>query len=125
MECEGWVKVEGCGRLDNEMFVVRASGKSMEPKIHDGDLCVMRARPQGSRVGMIVLAQHRETSEPETGCVDESAFVSRQDGGFPSYLHELIDTFPSNPCHRNTANRMKTELATFLSTDRIFPALRA
>ena len=41
MACEGWVKVEGCGRLDKEMFVVRASGKSMEPKIHDGDLCVI------------------------------------------------------------------------------------
>ena len=59
VECEGWVKVEGVGKLDERMFVVRASGRSMEPKIHDGDLCVMRAHPVGSRQGKIVLAQKR------------------------------------------------------------------
>ncbi len=99
VECEGWVKVEGCGRLDNEMFVVRASGKSMEPKIHDGDLCVMRARPQGSRAGMIVLAQHRETSDPETGGAFSikkytSEKVLDEDG---SWHHEKITLQPLNP----------------------------
>ena len=56
VEPEGWVKVENCGRLDDKMFVVHAEGRSMEPKIHDGDLCVMRRYEGGSRNGEIVLA---------------------------------------------------------------------
>ena len=67
------VKVEGCGRLDERMFVVRASVRSMEPKIHDGDLCVMRANPVGSRQGKIVLAHHRDISDPDTG----GAYISQ------------------------------------------------
>ena len=39
---EGWVKADGIGRLDETMVVVRTEGNSMEPKIHDGDLCVVR-----------------------------------------------------------------------------------
>ena len=40
------------------MFVVQAKGNSMEPTIHDGDYCVFRANPVGSRQGKIVLTQH-------------------------------------------------------------------
>ena len=99
VECEGWVKVEGCGKLNEEMFVVQASGLSMEPKIHDGDLCVMRARPQGSRVGMIVLAQHHETADPDTGGAYSikkytSEKVFDEDG---SWRHEKITLLPLNP----------------------------
>ena len=99
VECEGWVRVEGCGKLDEEMFVLQASGRSMEPKIHDGDLCVMRAWPQGSRVGMIVLAQHHETSDPDTGgAYSVKRFTSEkavyEDG---SWCHEKITLLPLNP----------------------------
>ena len=99
VEPEGWIKAEGIGKLDKTMVVVRAIGDSMEPKIHDGDLCVMRARPQGSRIGMIVLAQHRETSDPETGgaysikkYTSEKSFD--EDG---SWHHEKITLQPLNP----------------------------
>lgn len=54
----GWIQVDGMGKLNRNMFVVQASGNSMEPKIHDGDYCVFRANPAGSRQGKIVLAQH-------------------------------------------------------------------
>lgn len=54
----GWIRVEGIGRLNRNMYVVRASGHSMEPRIHDGDYCVFRANPAGSRQGKIVLVQH-------------------------------------------------------------------
>ena len=37
----------------------RAVGRSMEPPIHDGDYCVFRAKPTGTRQGKIVLAQYR------------------------------------------------------------------
>ena len=98
VEPEGWVKVENCGRLDDKMFVVRAAGRSMEPKIHDGDLCVMRKYEGGSRNGEIVLAQHRDFSDPESGGAYSikkysSEKVVEEDG---SWHHERITLSPLN-----------------------------
>jgi SOS-response transcriptional repressor LexA len=67
VEPEGWVDASSVGKLDKDMFVARAVGRSMEPKIPDKSLCVFRANPQGSRQGKIVLVQHRGISDPETG----------------------------------------------------------
>ena len=102
VEPEGWVKVEGCGRLDEQMFVVQASGQSMEPKIHDGDLCVMRKYSGGSRQGKIVLAQHRDCYDPDTGGAYSikqyaSEKVVTDDG---SWRHEKITLVPLNPKYR-------------------------
>jgi len=54
----GWIRVDDQGKLNRNMFVVRAFGDSMEPNIHDGDYCVFRANPAGSREGKIVLVQN-------------------------------------------------------------------
>ncbi|MDI7268219.1 MAG: S24 family peptidase, partial [Myxococcota bacterium] len=67
VEPEGWVEVTSVGRLDDHMFVAHAIGRSMEPKIHDGDLVVFRRDPAGTRQGKIVLAQYRGPADPETG----------------------------------------------------------
>ena len=63
----GWIRVDGMGKLNRNMFVVKASGDSMEPKIHDGDYCVFRANPAGSREGKIVLVQNHIAYDPEYG----------------------------------------------------------
>jgi len=39
----------------------------MEPTIRDGDYCVFRRKPEGSRQGKIVLVQYRGPADPETG----------------------------------------------------------
>lgn len=57
---EGWVKVEGYGKLNKSMYLVRAKGNSMLPKIKDGDLCIFRANVVGSRQNKIVLVQHND-----------------------------------------------------------------
>ena len=93
------MKEEGCGRLDEEMFVVQACGRSMEPLIHDGDLCVMRKYSGGSRQGKIVLAQHQESYDPDTGGAYSikrysSEKVTTDDG---SWRHEKITLTPLNP----------------------------
>jgi SOS-response transcriptional repressor LexA len=67
VEPEAWIDASSIGRLDDQMFIARAVGRSMEPQIHDGDYCVFRANPKGTRQGKIVLVQHREISDPETG----------------------------------------------------------
>ena len=67
VEEQGWIHVEGMGKLNRNMFVVKASGDSMEPLIHDGDYCVFRANPAGSRQGKIVLVQNHMPYDPEYG----------------------------------------------------------
>lgn len=67
VEPEAWIEAEGIGRLDYQMFVARAVGRSMEPRIYDGDFLVFRSKPVGSRQGKIVLVQYQEIADPETG----------------------------------------------------------
>ncbi len=61
----GWIKVEGVGRLSRNMFVVKAIGRSMEPRILNGELCVFRANVVGSRNNKIVLVQHNDYYDSE------------------------------------------------------------
>ena len=51
-----WHRVEG-GPFPRDRFLVRAEGDSMEPLIADGQLCVFRKDPGGSRNGKIVLCE--------------------------------------------------------------------
>ena len=99
MEPEGWVEIDGIGKLDDRMFVARAVGRSMEPKIQDGDYLVFRANPVGSRVGKIVLVQYRGPEDPETGGAYtvkkyRSEKVSDEEGG---WRHKRIILSPLNP----------------------------
>ena len=95
----GWISVDGMGKLNRNMFVVKASGNSMEPKIHDGDYCVFRANPAGSREGKIVLVQNHVVYDPEYGgsysikqYASEKHFNS--DG---TWHHSEIQLKPLNP----------------------------
>lgn len=63
----GWVKADIGRKLDRLMFVAKVVGRSMEPMISDGSWCVFRANPGGSRQGKIVLVQHHDINDPETG----------------------------------------------------------
>jgi DUF2075 family protein len=63
----GWIKAEGFGKLSRNMFIVKAVGHSMEPKIPDGSLCVFRSNVVGSRTNKIVLVQHSDHFDLENG----------------------------------------------------------
>ena len=53
-----WIDVsDELSHLDKSMFVVRAMGNSMQPKINDGDYCVFSRYTGGSREGEIVLVE--------------------------------------------------------------------
>ena len=46
-----WIDVsDELSHLDKSMFVVRAMGNSMQPKINDGDYCVFSRYTGGSRI---------------------------------------------------------------------------
>jgi len=54
---EAWVRVPEKMRLDEGMFVARVVGRSMEPRIPDGSLCIFRAPVIGSRGGKLLLIE--------------------------------------------------------------------
>jgi hypothetical protein len=67
--------------------VARVVGDSMNRRIPNGAYCVFRSPVTGSRQGKVVLAQHRDISDPETGGsytvkVYESEKEPDSDGGW-------------------------------------------
>lgn len=98
---EGWIRVEGLGRLNRNMYVVQASGNSMEPIIKDGEYCVFRANPAGSREGKIILAQHHSKYDPDySGSYSIKTYTSKkQFDEFGNWLHEEISLIPKNPIY--------------------------
>jgi hypothetical protein len=111
VEPEGWVDATAVGHLNRDMFVARAVGRSMEPRILDRALCVFRANPQGSRQGKIVLVQHHGVSDPETGGAFtvkryRSEKVADGDG---QWRHEQITLEPLNPEYKPIVLRPRSE----------------
>jgi len=98
VEADGWIQAEGIGRLNRNMFVVQAVGRSMEPRIHDGDYCVFRANAGGSRQGKIVLVQHRNYYDDDFGgaySIKEYASTKSYDEN-GNWQHEKIELIPLN-----------------------------
>ncbi len=62
-EPESWIRTPPELRLTKEMFVARVLGRSMEPRIPDGSLCVFRANLVGSRQGKLVLVERFGTAD--------------------------------------------------------------
>ena len=95
---DGWLEVDARRRLGEDMFVARAVGASMEPRIHDGDLCLFRRYSAGNRDGLIVLAEHRGIEDPETGgSYTVKRYMSRNAAdGEGSWEHTQIRLEPIN-----------------------------
>jgi ATP-dependent helicase YprA (DUF1998 family)/SOS-response transcriptional repressor LexA len=92
IEEEGWVYVGKEMKPHEGMFVARVAGRSMEPTITDDSYCVFRKYEGGTRNGKIVLAQHRDIADPDTG---GSYTVKRYrstkvDDGTGSWTHSTI-----------------------------------
>lgn len=96
---DGWVRVEGLGRLNRNMYVVRASGHSMEPRINDGDYCVFKSMVGGSRQGKIVLVQHHNFYDGDySGSYSIKEYNSTKSFDiFGGWQHEEIRLHPLNP----------------------------
>lgn len=98
---EGWLKVDIGRKLNNKMFVAKVIGSSMEPRIPSDSYCVFSADVVGSRQGKIVLVQHHEISDSDTGgsfTVKEywSKKKLEQDG---TWAHEKIVLQPLNKAY--------------------------
>jgi SOS-response transcriptional repressor LexA len=64
-ELEDWIEVPAGTRVREDMFVAHVVGRSMEPQIPSGSLCLFRRFGAGSRNGKLVLVE--DQSEPEHG----------------------------------------------------------
>ncbi|MFH2048976.1 MAG: DNA/RNA helicase domain-containing protein, partial [bacterium] len=101
VEKEGWIRANSIGILRQNMFVVKASGKSMEPLIPDGSYCVFSANVVGSRMNKIVLVQHNSITDPQTGGkYTVKKYTSKKkyasDG---TWKHEEVTLLPLNPAY--------------------------
>jgi phage repressor protein C with HTH and peptisase S24 domain len=93
---EGWEEAPSDLRLTPEMFVARIVGRSMEPRIPDGSLCVFRQGVTGSRQGRLVLVERLGGGANDRYTVKRYASEKgqREDG---TWSHERITLEPLNP----------------------------
>jgi hypothetical protein len=95
---EDWIEVRIPGRRDltDDLFLVRIAGRSMEPDIPDGSLCVFRSYYGGSRKGGIYLVQ-RIASSDDGGELTIKRYESSKQPTESGWRHEGIRMKPSNP----------------------------
>ncbi len=115
VEPERWIRVRPGLRLNESMFVAHVVGRSMEPKIPDGSLCVFRIWGGGTKQGLLLLIEmygeadygarytikrYRRTGEGEDRRVileplnpEFQAFEVEEDGGF-RVIAELVEVLP-------------------------------
>jgi phage repressor protein C with HTH and peptisase S24 domain len=93
---EGWEETPADLRLTEELFVAKIVGRSMEPKIPDGSLCVFRQGVTGSRQGRLVLVEQLGGGANDRYTVKRYASkkTQREDG---TWSHETITLEPLNP----------------------------
>lgn len=99
VENEGWLKVNIEKKLNRRMFIAKVVGQSMEPRIPDGSFCIFQRGVEGTRQNKIVLVQHNDISDPDTGgkyTVKKYTSKKRatEEG---SWEHEEINLLPLNP----------------------------
>jgi len=98
VEAEEWVVPETSRRLGPGMFVARVVGRSMEPLLPDGAWCLFRRYSGGTRQGKVVLVEHRDTSDPETGgSYTVKRYRSRKAADTEGWRHVEIRLEPENP----------------------------
>jgi SOS-response transcriptional repressor LexA len=93
---EGWEEIPAAVRPREGMFIARIVGRSMEPRIPDGSLCVFRRFGAGSREGRLVLVEKLGGGANDRYTVKRyrSTKAQRPDG---TWEHERIHLEPLNP----------------------------
>ncbi len=97
VEAEEWVKVPKKLRLTPEMFVARVVGRSMEPRIPDGSLCVFRWGVAGSRQGRLVLVERFGTTETSARYTIKKYTSKKVQSGDEEWEHSAVRLEPLNP----------------------------
>lgn len=93
-----WIEAEVPGRrgLSEDLFLVRIHGRSMEPEIPDGSICVFRSYYGGSRKGGIFIVQRIATMD-EGGEFTLKRYESTKQVTAEGWSHASIRMQPGNP----------------------------
>ncbi len=80
-----WVELPEAFRPQQGLFVAQVVGESMNRRIPNGAWCLFRSSPGGGRQGKVVIVQHRDIADSDTGGhytvkVYESRKESKEDG---------------------------------------------
>ncbi|MCH6258980.1 DUF2075 domain-containing protein [Puniceicoccaceae bacterium K14] len=92
-ECE-WVQLPEHLNHREGYFVAQVIGESMNLRIPNGSWCLFRANPVGSREGKIVLVQHREIQDTDTGEFSIKTYHSAKTVSTMGWRHERITLSP-------------------------------
>ena len=77
------------------LFVAQIIDESMNWRIPNGAWCLFRAAPAGSRQNKIVLVQHRDVTDPETGGrYTVKRYQSEKQGDGEGWRNERITLLP-------------------------------
>ena len=96
VEPEGWVRAPESLRITQDMFVAQVVGRSMEPLIPDGSLCIFRRGVVGSRQGKLLLIQQMGASQ-SGGEFTVKRYASTKTATEEGWRHERIRLEPLNP----------------------------
>lgn len=98
IQAEEWLETPPDLHLDEDMFIARIRGKSMEPKIPDDSLCVFRRNVVGSRNGRLVLVRNSELADENQYTVKRyRSEKSAAEEGFRQTRIRLESLNPSYP----------------------------
>jgi SOS-response transcriptional repressor LexA len=95
VEPQGWEEAPPDLPIHENLFVAQIAGRSMEPKIPDGSLCVFRYGVAGSRQGRLVLVERLGGGENDRYTVKRYRSEKRQTE--EGWSHERIVLEPLNP----------------------------
>jgi DUF2075 family protein len=62
-----WIEPPDFIRPRKGLFVIKVIGESMNRRIPNGSWCLFRLNPEGTREGRVLLAQHRDIHDVDTG----------------------------------------------------------
>lgn len=98
IEADEWVETPPDLNLDDDMFLARIQGHSMEPRIPDGSLCVFRRNVVGSRNGRLVLVRNSELADDNQYTVKRYKSEKRvTEDGFVQTRIRLESLNPASP----------------------------
>ncbi len=120
-EPEGWVAALEGMRLNTDLFAIHIVGRSMEPRIPDGSLCVFETYRGGSRQGKWMLVWNRGASAGG-GEFTIKRYTSRkavsEDG---EWRHEEIRLEPLNPEYEDLVLNPGEDYRTIAEFVRVVP----
>jgi hypothetical protein len=95
---EEWAVLPSEFRAQEGLFVAQVIGESMNRRVPNGAWCLFRSNPTGTRQGKVVVAQHRNIDDPDTGGsytlkLYSSSKVTGRDG---SWRHSEIRLRPDS-----------------------------